>query len=300
MNSSDLSESKIKQQVEKYENSERKTSQPKYSQNSQNLKYEAGSYGNSKNQVLKNSNSRSSEKKVLKVNLVNEASKEIENCSKEAQASEQISELPLQIVPQPISKPQIPNAKDTEYEVEARAGDMNTPDKSEKARTVDNFNNDNYSNLGISTPGAYKDQYPIEDDKHEDNRQTVDIDILKKEYELGCELLNKASEKIDKKTYQSLLYNSRMNVNDYLILQIMLSLLFSIKHNKDVLIETVESTNHYLRNYDDIVELQNNFDRLIQMPKFNGATTLKFRDVFVRCSNYESNMESISAIKEYL
>lgn len=283
-----------------YEKSERNTSQPRYSENIQNLKYEATSYENSKNQVLKASNSRSSEKKEYKLNVVKEASKETENNSREAESLEHISELPLQIVPQPSPKPQIHQTKDAECEIEARTGGVKTPERSEKARTVDHFNNDNYSNLGISTPGAYKDHYLIEDDKHDENRNTVDIDILKKEYELGCELIYKACEKIDKKTYQSLLYNNRMNVNDYLILQIMLSLLFSVKHNKDVLIETVESTNHYLRNYDDIVELQNNFDRLIQMPKFNGAMTLKFRDVFVRCSNYESNMESISAIKEYL
>jgi hypothetical protein len=295
VNLNDLTETKIMQPFAKFEKSERATSQTKYSQN---IESEARISENNRDKILKNNNS--SDMKVANAHLVHEVIEGSENCEKITETKEHIINSPLKKEPQIALQPKIYQERSNEYEINIRNEVTKSPDNFEKAKTVNINYSDTYSNFGVSTSGANKDHYVIEDYKYEDTKQIGDIDILKKEYELGVELLNKSVAKIDKKVYQSLLYNTRMSGDDYRILQIMLSLLFSIKHNSDVFIDTIESTNHQLRNYDQIIEMQDDFDKLIQMPEFNSKSTAKFRDSFVQCSSYEPTMESIIAIKEYL
>ena len=130
--------------------------------------------------------------------------------------------------------------------------------------------------------------------------QLLDSDILMKEYELGKQLISHASQKLEEKSYSGMLYDSKLTQEDLKIIGIFLSLLYSIKDNKDIIIENWDNIQQILSNPSEVFKMQNDLSTMIEKDKFIGENTHKFRDQFVNHSSYESQLASILAMKEYL
>ena len=130
--------------------------------------------------------------------------------------------------------------------------------------------------------------------------QLLDSDILLKEYELGKQLIAHASQKLEVKTYSNMLYESHLTNEDFKIIGIFLSLLFSIRDNEDKQFEKWDEIQQCLFNSKEVYEIQNNLSSLIEKDNFIAEKTHKFRDQFVHFSSHNSESHSIVSMKEYL
>jgi hypothetical protein len=130
--------------------------------------------------------------------------------------------------------------------------------------------------------------------------QLLDSDILIKEYELGKQLISHASQKLEEKSYSNMLYESHLTNEDFKVIGIFLSLLFSIRDREDKIFEKWDQIQQSLANPAEIYEIQNNLSSLIEKPDFVAENTHKFRDQFVNYSSHNSQSQSIVSIKEYL
>jgi hypothetical protein len=145
-------------------------------------------------------------------------------------------ELPIQSGPKVEKKP-VNQSKC--YKLD----ELQTPEKQEKKklRSSETRYNDEVSNFAlscndfnnISSPNTEKHyQKQKSEFEQEEFKNIVDVEILLKEYELGKELLAKASDKIDEDSFKNL-YKSTSKYNalsddDYGIIEVFMSLLLSI------------------------------------------------------------------------
>jgi hypothetical protein len=145
-------------------------------------------------------------------------------------------ELPIQSSPKVEQKP-VNQSKS--YKID----ELQTPERQEKKklRSSETRYNDEVSNFAlscndfnnISSPNTEKQyQKQKSEFEQEEFKNIVDVEILLKEYELGKELLAKASDKIDEDSFKNLYkstskYNA-MSDDDYGIIEVFMSLLLSI------------------------------------------------------------------------
>lgn len=177
-----------------------------------------------------------------------------------------------------------------------------TPERPNKAssRMSDPGYNDAVSNFALSSPHTEKAEEKQEELKGENIQQIVDTEILFKEYELGKELLAKAADKLTDQLLQSLLFNEHLTEEDYQIIQIFMSLIFTVRENQDCHVSTRDDTHYYLRKYTDLQKLKRSFIPMIENRNFEGAKTVKFREAFVSAAYYEPTNPAVCTIKEYL
>lgn len=315
-----LTEEDIIQHVPKYERTERTKSQPKYTPSRPQARpvYEPHNDLMQVEQVWKSTNfnygalnSQSEEKAQEKAKLMERRdvlADDYQSQRNDLPQNQQLQQPPVEITksPEPPVRQRLDvvDVKESEVEVVYKKEDLKTPEKSAKKRVrlSEPRYHDEVSNFNLSSPNTELTKEPdFQEELKEDNfKQIVDSEILFKEYELGRELLAKASEKIDYVGLLNLISDDELSNKDFQILYIYLSLLFSVFENRDHIVSSWEETYRSLKNYKGIHELQSNFTMMIENKNFRGEQTFKFRDAFVSKSTFEPANPIIGAIKEYL
>lgn len=308
------------QQVPKYERMERNKSQPKYTPSRpqsrpvhepQNDLMQIEQVWKTTNMNYGTVNSQSEEKAQEKARLIERRDVLADDYQSQRNGlphNQQLQQTPVEITksPEPPVRQRLDviDARESEPEIEYKKEDLKTPEKTGKRRVrlSEPRYNDDVSNFNLSSPNTELTKEPdFQEELKEDNfKQIVDSEILFKEYELGRELLAKASQKIDYVGLLNLISDDELCSNDFQIVQIFLSLLFSVLENRDHIVNSWEETYRSLKNYKEIHKLQSNFTMMIENKNFRGDLTFKFRDAFVAKSAYEPPNAVIGAIKEYL
>lgn len=127
-----------------------------------------------------------------------------------------------------------------EYNEKYTNGGLLTPEKNTKKvqRTSESRFQDQVSNFSLSSPNT--DHAREAEEEIKDNQNIVDTEILMKEYELGKELLNKASDRLGVNMYERLLLNSQLEAEDWEIIIVFLSLLLTVGQNQDYEVRSTE------------------------------------------------------------
>ena len=130
----------------------------------------------------------------------------------------------------------------------------------------------------------------------------ADTDILNKEFILGCKLINKVSDQINQNMYRNLMMDQYLNNNDHRIIQIFLSLLFTVKDATDAIVVSTwtDATEILEKSPQEIHTMQSNFASMIKTQNFNCEITGRFREAFVEESLYDPKNYIVNHIKEYL
>ncbi|CAI2383911.1 unnamed protein product [Moneuplotes crassus] len=318
----------LQQQLQKTQSTDRTQSQNRYSGRHSVIEPKFGNLTENKTSCRKTQpgDHESSEEKPLEKASLMQESERVSEVSivfkeKKLEKSDSAQEIPLDPPPKPMSPTKIyyeidhtsdidkkgsfsvtptqdPDQDAKPAEVSKKA-EPPTPEKNSGRRSTGKFNDD-ISCFEISPPPKEEaiEQEKVQNDTVPQN--LAEVDILQKEYELGRELLHKAGDKITSDNYRELARIQSLNEYDYKILQIMFSLLFSIRNKSDCIINSLDRIDHMLNDCGEVLLLQSDFDLMIEKNHFSSKSTVQFRDEFVKVSPYNSANPTISCIKEYL
>ncbi|CAI2383932.1 unnamed protein product [Moneuplotes crassus] len=242
---------------------------------------------------------------------------------KELTKSDSAQEIPLDPPPKPISPSKIYYElnKDATIDRKESSSAALTRETSEEEKSQVTPKSNNLISSLPASPNQYENNYTddmssfqmissretheitpsntVTPKREPSSKSCIEVDILHKEYDLGRDLLQKAGLKITSQAFRQLA-SQTMNEYDYKILQIIFSLLLSIRDKSDVTINSLGEIKHLLSNPDEVILLLNNLATLISEKSFSGKSTSQLRDEFVKASPYVSDNQIIGSIKEYL